>query len=181
MANPGVLMAALAGYMACFCSLVCCRVDKQVPLNYILLLGLTVCQGVMVGHAVMAVPDPKIVLAATCMTLGAVVGITVYAICTTSDFTMCGPLLSDLFFVFAILSLFVVFFGPKLNLFLAGIGVVLFSVYLTYDTQLLMSGTFKGHRKYQIDEDSYIMAAVILYIDIINLFLYILELLNQRK
>lgn len=181
MANPGVLMAAAGGFMACFCAIACCRLDKQVPVNYLLLLGLTVCQSVMVGHAVMAVPEPQIVLAAACITAGAVAAITLYAIFTKSDFTVCGPLLSDIMMIFAITSIFVVIFGPKLHFFLAAIGVFLFSLYLIYDTQLLMSGTFKGHRKYHIDEDSYIMAAVVLYLDIINLFLYILELLNQRK
>jgi FtsH-binding integral membrane protein len=181
MANPAVLLGALAGFLACFCALVCCQLDKQVPTNYLLLLGFTLCQSVMVGHAVMAVPEPSVVLGATCMTLGAVVGIMLYATFANTDFTMCGPLLNDLFFIFAITSLFVVLFGPKLHFFIAAIGVFLFSVYLIYDTQLLMSGTFKGHRKYQIDEDSYIMASVVLYLDIINLFLYILELMNQRK
>jgi len=46
---------------------------------------------------------------------------------------------------------------------------------------MLIGGTFKGHRKYRIDEDSYIMAAVVLYLDIINLFLYITELLKGNK
>jgi FtsH-binding integral membrane protein len=35
-------------------------------------------------------------------------------------------------------------------------------------------------RKYQCDEDDYILAAVMLYLDIINLFLYILELLARK-
>lgn len=181
MADPGVLTLSLFGFIASFCALACCRLDKTVPINYLLLFVFTACQGVMVGHAVMAVPEPEIVLAAACITAGSVIGITLYAIFTKEDFTVCGPILSDIFFIFAITSIFVVIFGPKLHFFLAGIGVFLFSFYLIYDTQLIMSGTFRGHRKYHIDEDSYIMAAVTLYLDIINLFLYILELLNERK
>ena len=88
----------------------------------------------MVGHAVMSVPEPEIVLAAACLTAGAVVGITLYAIFTTQDFTVCGPMLANVFFIFAIASLFVVLFGPKLHFFIAAIGVFLFSLYLVYDT-----------------------------------------------
>ena len=82
------------------------------------------------------------------MTAAAVTGIFLYAIFTSKDFTVCGPMLTDIFFIFAIASLFVVIFGPKLHFFIAAIGVVLFSVYLIYDVQLIMGGTFKGHRKY---------------------------------
>jgi FtsH-binding integral membrane protein len=37
------------------------------------------------------------------------------------------------------------------------------------------------NRKYTFDEDSYILAAIVLYLDIINLFLYILEILGKMK
>ena len=37
------------------------------------------------------------------------------------------------------------------------------------------------NKRYQFDEDSYILAAVALYLDIINLFLYILEILDDNK
>ena len=55
------------------------------------------------------------------------------------------------------------------------VGVLLFSFYLLYDTQIIIGGK---HRRYQIEEDSYVLASVALYLDIINMFLYILELLN---
>jgi FtsH-binding integral membrane protein len=35
-------------------------------------------------------------------------------------------------------------------------------------------------RSYECDEDDYILAAVLLYLDIINLFLYILKLLGNK-
>ncbi len=50
----------------------------------------------------------------------------------------------------------------------AGIGVVLFSIYTMYDVQKLKA----------YPEDMYIMAAMQLYLDIFNLFLYILRLLS---
>ena len=134
MANPGVLFAALGGFFACFCALACCRLDKTFPINYLLLLGFTVCQAIMVGHAVMRVPEPEVVLAAACITAAAVVGITLYAIFTSSDFTVCGPMLMNIFMIFAVASIFIVLFGPKLHFFLAAGGVFLFSLYLVYDT-----------------------------------------------
>ena len=72
------------------------------------------------------------------------------------------------------------FFGPRFNFVLTAIGAFFSSYYLIYDTQLILDGTCEAHLKYRIDEDSYVMAAMMLYLDIINLFLYILQLLQEK-
>ena len=38
-----------------------------------------------------------------------------------------------------------------------------------------------GERRYGVSEDDYILAAMILYIDIIQLFIYILRILAEAK
>ena len=171
---------ALGGFLASYCSLVFCDVDKKVPTNYILLSIFTFCEAIMVGHAVMRVPDGSVVLAAACMTLAATSAIMLYAACSKNDFTVCGPSVFMIGNVMMITGLFIAIFAPKMHYMFACVAVILFGFYLLYDTQLIISGTYGGHRKFQIDEDSYIMATVILYLDIINMFLYILEILNQN-
>ena len=180
MANPGVLFMALGGFLATYLALVCCDVDKKVPTNYILLTIFTFCQAVMVGHAVMRVPDGSVVLAAACMTFACTASIMTYAACSKSDFTVFGPSLFMIGCIMGVTGIFIAIFAPKLHYLFACVAVVFFGFYLLYDTQLIISGTYGGHRKFQIDEDSYIMATVVLYLDIINLFLYILELMNQQ-
>lgn len=56
----------------------------------------------------------------------------------------------------------------------SSIGALLFSFYIIYDTQLMMG----GKHKYSIHPDEYIFAALSLYIDIINLFLFILSIIT---
>mmetsp|Transcript_18676 Transcript_18676/g.31941 ORF Transcript_18676/g.31941 Transcript_18676/m.31941 type:complete len:107 (-) Transcript_18676:70-390(-) len=104
------------------------------------------------------------------------IAITVYAVTTKRDFTMCGPLLFIIGFVFAIASLLMIPFGYTNNLVFCCLGVILFSFYLLFDTQMIIGGK---NRRYQIDEDSYILASVALYLDIINIFLYILRILGK--
>ena len=58
-----------------------------------------------------------------------------------------------------------------------GIGALIFSVYLVYDTQMMMGG---GH-KYSISPEEYIFAAVALYLDIINIFLYVLRFVGAAR
>jgi protein lifeguard len=48
----------------------------------------------------------------------------------------------------------------------AALGAFLFSAYLVYDIQLVMGG-----KRVEISTDEYIIAALMIYLDIINLFL----------
>jgi len=56
------------------------------------------------------------------------------------------------------------------------IGVCLFSVYLIYDTQLIL-----GEFGRKISVDDYVFAAIALYLDIIRLFVYILNLVGRAR
>ena len=62
------------------------------------------------------------------------------------------------------------------NIIYSSLGAIIFSFYIVYDTQLIIGGK---HKKYQYNQDEYIFAALNLYLDIINLFLYILDLFNR--
>jgi protein lifeguard len=48
-------------------------------------------------------------------------------------------------------------------------GVIVFGIYIIIDIQMIMGG-----EKYEISYDDYIFAALILYVDFIRLFLYVL-------
>jgi FtsH-binding integral membrane protein len=172
--NPIVLFGVLVCYFASICALVCCKMDKKVPVNYIMLSIFTLCVSWIVATTTVRT-DPHLVIEAAFLTSAVVVGITVYAVTTKSDYTTFGPLLFCLLLVFITAGILCCFFPATLRLLYACLGVILFSFYLMVDTQMIVGGK---HRKYEIDEDSYILAAVALYLDIINLFLYILEVMR---
>mmetsp|Transcript_21192 Transcript_21192/g.40892 ORF Transcript_21192/g.40892 Transcript_21192/m.40892 type:complete len:363 (-) Transcript_21192:66-1154(-) len=56
------------------------------------------------------------------------------------------------------------------------LGAGLFSLYLAHHTRLIVSGK---SAKYQMNEKDYILGAMSLYSDIINIFLYILRILGE--
>lgn len=71
-------------------------------------------------------------------------------------------------------------FLPKtktLTLVYASLGALLFSVYLIYDTQLMLG----GKHKYTISPEEYVFAALNLYLDIINIFVYILTIIGAAR
>lgn len=57
-------------------------------------------------------------------------------------------------------------------------GATLFSAYLAHHTRLVVSGK---HSKYRLHEKDYVLGAMLIYHDIINMFIYILRLLGENK
>merc|ERR1712179_901531 len=133
-----------------------------------------VCAGMIV------VPyDDQVVMIAGGVTAGIVIGLTIFAFQTKIDFTMMGGALFCVLLVFIIIGFLMAFLPrvEKLHLLYAGIGVLIFSLYLVYDTQMMMG----GEHKYSVSPEEYIFAAIAIYLDIINLFLYILKIVNAAK
>ena len=56
-------------------------------------------------------------------------------------------------------------------------GALVFSLYIVYDTQLMMG----GKHKYSLSPEEYVFASLNLYLDIINLFLYILMIIGAAR
>ena len=78
-----------------------------------------------------------------------------------------GGLLFVCGMVLFIIGIFASFTDNKLiHIILSGCMVILYGVYLIYDTQLIIGGF-----KHSLDMDDYIMGALMLYVDIIGLFI----------
>ena len=56
-------------------------------------------------------------------------------------------------------------------------GALVFSLYLVYDTQLMLG----GKHKYALSPEEYIFAALNIYLDVINLFMYILMIVGFSR
>lgn len=78
------------------------------------------------------------------------------------------------FLVASILNIFIK--SHFLKILLSFLGALLFGIYLIFDTQIIM-GKFGN----SLSIDDYIMGAMMLYIDIIQLFIQILKILSEFK
>ena len=157
------------------CVMFSCFTDtaRKFPINYILLLGFTLSMSFycLVFCSFFETSD---VIAAGLLTIAATVGLTVYAIRTKEDFTFCGGFLFSFVFLLVFSGCF--YFWVGLTALWLLIGIMIYSLYIVYDTQLIMG---QLGLKYNIDD--YCLAALNLYIDIIYLFLKILQLIGGRK
>jgi len=184
-ANLWLTQVSLVGSIVCILVLSCCpAVCKSYPTNYLFLFGFTLFESVLVG-AVSAQYTAGAVCACAAATCLIFFGMTAYAWTTKSDFTGAGPyLFAALLALFAlgctqgILSMFGIQ-TPMLHMLYSAIGVVLFTMFIVYDTQLII-GEYKGHKK-SFTVDEYVPAALNLYLDVINLFMDLLSLLGSEK
>ena len=157
-----------------FVFFICCRrTARKFPINYILLFAFTLRMS-FYCLIFCAFFDPQDVIAAAILTIAATIGLTVYAIRTKDDFTYLGGLL----FCFMFLSIFTIgfYFWIRATIFWLALGVLVYSLYIIYDTQLIM-----GNVGVEYSIDDYCFAALNLYIDIIYLFLRILQIIAMLK
>lgn len=177
--NPGVTMWLLSHmwvyYVTVFGSLgflvACIWKQNSYPLNMALLGAFTVCQGVAIG-TVCSLMDSKVVLQAVAITLVLFFGLTLFAFQTKYDLTsMAGVLSACLWGLIGVglVGMFVPF-SSAVELIYSGIGALVFSGYILVDTQMII-------RKFHPDQ--VIPAAINIYLDVLNLFLYILRILNE--
>ena len=156
--------------------LICCRnIARKTPTNYILLTIWTICEGYMVATCC-SFYSPEIVITAASLTCAITISLTVYACTTKTDFTFMGGLLFVSSCVLIFLGLFSFIFGNFFRTLYCVLGVFLFSLYLIFDTQLVMG---KFGSEYMIDD--YIIASIMIYIDIIQIFMYLLELFGRNR
>lgn len=167
------------GSLAVIIGMTCCcrKAARNFPTNYLLLFVFTACEAVIIGF-VGALYQTDSVLLAAGVSLGVFVGLSTYACFTKTDYTGYGPYLFAVLLALCLWSFIALFFsmGTLLYKVFAGIGTILFCCYIVYDTQLIIG----GRHKVQFQIDDYVFAALNLYLDIINLFLFILSLFGKR-
>lgn len=141
-------------------------------LALILLFGFTFVSGLTLGPVLnmyIGAGMGNVITQAFLMTSVAFAGLTLFAFNTKRDFSTMGKMLFITLIVVVVASLANLFFhSPILQLAIAGVGAILFSAFILYDTQNIIRGAY----------DSPVLAAVALYLDILNLFISLLQILG---
>jgi len=118
-----------------------------------------------------------VVVTAAFMTASLVIALTLYAIFTKTDFTACGGTVTVMGTTLFQLAYIMFFLGLKSDFIFNIIGVFFFGLYKVYDTQLIVGDS---RRKYSINKDDYILGAMLLYLDIIRIFLFLLRIFGKK-
>jgi protein lifeguard len=159
-------------------ALLCCRdFSRKVPNNYIALGTFTLLEA-FIFSVICSQYDKASCITAAGLTAAVTCALTGYAYWTKRDFTICGQFFTVIFF--GMMALFVMsFFMAWVSWWHPVVSVIFICVYglfLIYDTQMIL-----GRGEYKLTVDDYIIGALILYMDIMRLFLELLRLFGDRN
>uniref|UniRef100_A0A1I8PBL0 Protein lifeguard 1 n=1 Tax=Stomoxys calcitrans TaxID=35570 RepID=A0A1I8PBL0_STOCA len=171
--NPFLLLVAMVVLFVTMIILACCSiVRRKAPMNYMCLAIFTFAQSFLLG-VIGARYDARSILLTVALTALICIVLSLYAMQTKVDFTMMGGFLLVCLIVGLVFGILMIFFYSDVMMMIyCSLGVVLYSIFLIYDTQLMVG----GNHAYSISPDEHIFAALNLYVDIIQIFLCLLHL-----
>jgi FtsH-binding integral membrane protein len=115
-------------------------------------------------------------------TAAAFMGLSLYGYTTKRDLSAMGT-----FFIMGVVGLFVAMLlnmflrSPGLNLAISGLGVLIFAGLTAYDTQKIKSIYFAVADNGEAMAKSAVIGALNLYLDFINMFLFLLRFMGNRR
>lgn len=137
------------------------------PINMLLMYGFTFISGLWIGPVAYVYPGPA--LSAGITTAAIFIGLSVYAHVSKKDFHFLGGFLFMGLLGIIIMAVLNIFFlhSSAIAFGISVVGVVVFCGFILYDTSNIM-------RRYPPNE--YISATLALYLDILNLFWFLLRI-----
>ncbi|XP_024123853.1 protein lifeguard 1 [Oryzias melastigma] len=153
----------------------CCgSLRRKHPWNLVALSILTLSMSYMVGM-IASFHDTESVVMAVGITAVVCFTVVIFSMQTKYDFTSCYGVLFVCLIVLIIFGFLCIFIQNKiLQIVYGGLGALLFTCFLAVDTQLLL-----GNKELSLSPEEYVFAALNLYTDIINIFLYILAIIGR--
>lgn len=163
------------------------RARRSHPWNLVALGVFTASFGYVVA-ATSALYSADVVVVASAVTAAVCVGALVVAARSKTDFTRLGGVLILSSWSFLVAVLVGSFVRSSVAVVaLSAVGAVLFSLYLLFDLQMIMSGASVGgrgrvgRRAVTLDPDDYVFGALTVYLDIINVFVNVLQLVQAAS
>lgn len=148
---------------------------RSYPINLILLGGFTICESYTLGVAC-AFIESGILIETILLTLIIFIGLTIFAFQTKYDFISWQGTVGMMLWGLIGWGFVMMFIPHQQNSMMENVysflGALIFSIYIIIDTQHIM-------KTLHLDDE--IIGCISLYLDIINLFLFILRILNNNR
>ena len=174
--NLWLLWTSLGVHVFLIILLFCFRkLARKVPWNYFLLFFFTLTEAYLISAICAAYSrdgQTSWVIISAGMTAGVTVSVTLYAMVTKTDFTtkFWWGLIWACPFIILLLCLSIwAFKFSILSSVCNAIFAVIYCLFLIFDTE-----TVAGGKKHELEVDDYVLGVVILYVDIVGLFLAML-------
>lgn len=156
------------------------RSAREFPKNIVLTFIFAFVEGVYIAPFLYIAERsaPGVIGQAGALTFAAFGVLTLYALLSKRDFSAWGSFLIVGLFVLIAASILNIFVGSAgAALWISAVGVMIFAGLLVFDTwRIVRSGTYT--------QDDYVLATVAIYLDLLNMFMFIVNLLgagNRRR
>ncbi|KAL2080320.1 hypothetical protein ACEWY4_024113 [Coilia grayii] len=175
--NPWTYYVSYAIFFVSLIVLSCCgEFRRKHPWNLVALSILTLSLSYMVGM-IASFYDTDSVIMAVGITAVVCFSVVIFSLQSKYDFTSCRGVLFVCLIVLMLFAILCIFIRHRiLHIVYASLGALLFTCFLAVDTQLLL-----GNKQLSLSPEEYIFAALNLYTDIINIFLYILAAIGRSR
>jgi len=170
---------SIAGFVALITSIALGffgSISRTVPLNYILLSIFTMAESYCIGFLAGQFSKEAVIMSMY-LTAAVVGALTIYAMRSKTEITYYGGLIVLLSLGTGVLSFINWFtrFSFFESLLFCG-GSIMTGLYFIYDVKLLM-----GRDRFSLRLDDYIRGAMHLYIDVVRIFIDILQIIAERE
>jgi len=151
-------------------------IRRKHPHNIILLSIFTLALSYMAG-TISSFYDTQSVAVCLGVTVLVCFAVTLFSIQTKFDITKCAGVLfvmSLVFMLFGFITIFTYHLSWYIHIVYGCLGALLFTVFLAFDVQMVMGG-----RKFELGPEEHILGALHLYIDVVYIFLFLLQIFGR--
>jgi FtsH-binding integral membrane protein len=180
--NLAIYLLGYIFFIVVYVALICCEsVRRSFPTNIVCLAILTISIGLL-NMVITAYHSFSSVFLCFIITAAACGFISLFATVTDKDLTSCMGIMCILTFclaMFGLILMLVSIFTLNIRILYvvyATLGALLFMFWLAIDIQMIMGG-----KNYEISPEEHIFAAIALFMDIIQIFWFILMIFGDRN
>ncbi|XP_010435077.1 PREDICTED: BI1-like protein [Camelina sativa] len=174
--TPGIVVLFVILLLPLFLMWPLLAFEKKHPINCIVLTIFTLSISFAVGICC-SEKTGRIVMGAAILTAAMVFGLTIYtfwAVKRGHDFSFLGPFLFGSLLIILVFTLLQIYYplGKLTSMIFSGVASIVFCGYIIFDTDQLIK---------KLNYDEYIIAAIRLYLDVMNLFLNLLGIMSNGQ
>lgn len=175
----GIMLICLVVVMVIMITISCYQsVARNYPCNFVLLFILTIGFALIASMAAVRYETVTVLCAFGATAISVLVLVLAAHLCPV-DLTTCGLtflILGLVHFIICLILCLTLTDVKALHLIIGSTGALLVSLYMIMDVQLIMGG-----RTHELSPEDYVLGAMLLYADIINLFMYMLMIFGAAR
>lgn len=175
--TPALIFSTVMYISMLLLAICCCRgLLRKVPINFIFLFLWTMFLSHIISFLGLLY-DMDTVVSAMGATALITLTVSLLVAFTNFDFSKLLPIMAIVLLGWIFVNLIALIIGWRWDSVLKGvIGATIFTIYLAIDLKMMVGGG-----RFQYSEDEYVLAAINIFMDIINIFTYMLRIFSGNR